>query len=55
MQQEENTEEKSPAQDNSSQEVNALYERLLQEMESKSKPLDQQTNPVRVLNNGRDY
>tara|TARA_B100001027_G_scaffold111191_1_gene76682 strand:- start:4198 stop:6588 length:2391 start_codon:yes stop_codon:yes gene_type:complete len=54
-QQEENKEEKSPAQDDSSQEVNALYERLLQEMESKSKPLDQQANPVRVLNNGRDY
>ena len=48
-------EEESPAQDDSSQEVNALYERLLQEMESKSKPLDQQANSVRVLNNGRDY
>ena len=52
---EENPEEESSAQDDSSQEVNALYERLLQEMESKSKPLDQQANPVRVLNNGRDY
>ena len=36
-------------------EVNALYERLLQEMESKSNPLSKDGEPVQVLINGRDY
>ena len=37
------------------QEVNALYERLLQEMESKSKPLEQETHSSGNLSAGRDY
>ena len=36
-------------------EVNALYERLLQEMESKSNPLSKDGEPVQVPINGRDY
>ncbi|MBT3637389.1 MAG: VWA domain-containing protein [Opitutae bacterium] len=37
------------------QEVNALYERLLQEMESKSEPLGQEAKAVSSRANGRDY
>ena len=37
------------------QEVNALYERLLQEMESKSKPLEQERHSSGNLSAGRDY
>ena len=37
------------------QEVNALYERLLQEMESKSEPLQQEIRVVNSKANGRDY
>jgi hypothetical protein len=37
------------------QKINALYERLLQEMESKSEPLEQASRPARIPNNGRDY
>ena len=39
----------------SEEEVNALYERLLQEMESKSKPLDQEVQALRPTPVGRDY
>ncbi|MEL0005396.1 MAG: hypothetical protein VW643_06315, partial [Opitutales bacterium] len=39
----------------SEEEVNALYERLLQEMESKSKPLDQEVQALRPTPLGRDY
>lgn len=46
---EEKTEEPLP------QEVNALYERLLQEMESKSEPLGQEAQVVGSRANGRDY
>jgi len=37
------------------QEVNALYERLLQEMESKSEPLGQEVRVLGSRPNGRDY
>ena len=37
------------------QEVNALYERLLQEMESKSEPLQQEVRVIDSKANGRDY
>ncbi|MBT7650942.1 MAG: VWA domain-containing protein, partial [Opitutae bacterium] len=37
------------------EDVNALYERLLQEMESKSKPLDQEIQVVEPTSSGRDY
>ncbi|MDG1138390.1 MAG: VWA domain-containing protein [Opitutales bacterium] len=37
------------------QEINALYERLLQETESKSEPLEQTLPPAGILKNGRDY
>ena len=37
------------------QEVNALYERLLQEMESKSEPLDPNLREVQATASGRDY
>ena len=37
------------------EEVNALYERLLQEMESKSEPLEQDVQAVESLTSGRDY
>lgn len=37
------------------EEVNALYERLLQEMESKSEPLEQEVQTVDNLTTGRDY
>jgi hypothetical protein len=37
------------------QEVNALYERLLQEMESKSEPLGQERKAVGTRATGRDY
>ncbi|MBN38262.1 MAG: hypothetical protein CMI29_07315 [Opitutae bacterium] len=37
------------------QEVNALYERLLQEMESKSEPLGQERKAVGSRASGRDY
>ena len=36
-------------------EVNALYERLLQEMESKSEPLEQEVQAVQSITSGRDY
>ena len=37
------------------EEVNALYERLLQEMESKSEPLEQEVQAIDNLTTGRDY
>ncbi len=37
------------------QEVNALYERLLQEMESKSEPLDPNLRSTQATASGRDY
>ena len=37
------------------EEVNALYERLLQEMESKSKKLDDEQTILGTIPNGRDY
>ncbi|MDG1326457.1 MAG: hypothetical protein P8P49_11880, partial [Opitutales bacterium] len=37
------------------EEVNALYERLLQEMESKSEPLEQEVQAVQAITSGRDY
>ena len=37
------------------EEVNALYERLLQEMESKSEPLEQEVQVIDNLTTGRDY
>ena len=37
------------------QEVNALYERLLQEMESKSEPLEQEIRMIGSRPAGRDY
>ena len=37
------------------EEVNALYERLLQEMESKSEPLEQEVQAVQSITSGRDY
>ena len=37
------------------EDVNALYERLLQEMESKSKPLDQEIQVLEPTSSGRDY
>jgi len=37
------------------QEVNALYERLLQEMESRSQPLDQEVQAPQPTALGRDY
>ncbi len=37
------------------EEVNALYERLLQEMESKSEPLEQEVQAAESLTSGRDY
>jgi len=37
------------------QEVNALYERLLQEMESRSQPLDQEVQALQPTAVGRDY
>ena len=37
------------------EEVNALYERLLQEMESKSKKLDDEQTTLGTIPNGRDY
>ena len=36
-------------------EVNALYERLLQEMESRSEPLEQDLKILESANSGRDY
>jgi hypothetical protein len=47
--------EETEAQEPLPQEVNALYERLLQEMESKSKPLQQEIRVVNAKANGRDY
>jgi Ca-activated chloride channel family protein len=52
-QQEDQQNEASPTQE--PKEVNALYERLLQETESKSEPLEQARRPARIPNNGRDY
>ena len=37
------------------EEINALYERLLQEMESKSEPLEQDIEAVQSITSGRDY
>jgi hypothetical protein len=37
------------------EEVNALYERLLQEMESKSEPLEQEVQATQSITSGRDY
>ena len=37
------------------EEINALYERLLQEMESKSEPLEQDVEAIRSTTSGRDY
>ena len=37
------------------EEINALYERLLQEMESKSEPLEQEVEAVQSTTSGRDY
>ncbi|MBT3666985.1 MAG: VWA domain-containing protein [Opitutae bacterium] len=37
------------------EEINALYERLLQEMESKSEPLEQEVEAVQSITSGRDY
>lgn len=48
-------EKQADANENMPNEVNALYERLLQETESKSEPLTQDDQRVRALNNGRDY
>ena len=50
----ENQESESQA-DQVPQEINALYERLLQETESKSEPLEQALRPAGILKNGRDY
>ena len=41
--------------DPSNEEVNALYERLLQETESKSEPLDQKIQAIQNTPLGRDY
>lgn len=51
--QEEQKNDSSPTEE--PQKINALYERLLQEMESKSEPLEQASRPARIPNNGRDY
>ncbi len=37
------------------EDVNALYERLLQEMESKSEPLEREIKEVQSTSSGRDY
>jgi Ca-activated chloride channel family protein len=37
------------------EEINALYERLLQEMESKSEPLEQEVEAIHSTTSGRDY
>ena len=37
------------------EEVNALYERLLQEIESKSKPLERDPQEVRRISSGKNY
>lgn len=37
------------------EEINALYERLLQEMESKSEPLEQEVEAIHSITSGRDY
>ena len=37
------------------EEINALYERLLQEMESKSEPLEQEFEAIHSTTSGRDY
>ncbi len=50
---ESNEDENQPAQ--SSEEVNALYERLLQETESKSEPLQLEPQFSEPVNAGRDY
>lgn len=52
---EEDQGQEAEAQEPLPQEVNALYERLLQEMESKSEPLQQGNRVVNSKANGRDY
>lgn len=49
------TDSDSPPEENLAQEINALYERLLQEMESKSEPLEQDLRMAESPNSGRDY
>jgi hypothetical protein len=54
------SQEKKPGEEGKTEEplpreVNALYERLLQEMESKSEPLGQEAKAVGSRANGRDY
>jgi len=48
-------EQDPPASQPEPQEVNALYERLLQEMESRSQPLDQEVQAPQPTAVGRDY
>ena len=51
----ENEEKEGDSNDDIPREVNALYERLLQEMESKSEPLEQDVEAVQAITTGRDY
>jgi Ca-activated chloride channel family protein len=50
-----NEEKKDDAKEPIPEEVNALYERLLQEMESKSEPLEQEIQAIQAITSGRDY
>lgn len=51
----EQQENKDPSEDANFQETNALYERLLQETESKSKPLQVEVQRYDPTLTGRDY
>jgi Ca-activated chloride channel family protein len=51
----ENEEKEGDSNDDIPEEINALYERLLQEMESKSEPLEQDVEAVQAITTGRDY
>ena len=50
-----NEEKEGDATESIPEEVNALYERLLQEMESKSEPLEQEVQATQSITSGRDY
>ena len=51
-----NTQESESSENSPPEEVNALYERLLQEMESKSKNLDdEKQRAIGTIPKGRDY
>ena len=53
--QDENNQVSESAKDVQPEEVNALYERLLQEMESKTKKLNDEQKIIGTVPNGRDY